>query len=220
MRITSKRLMIASALLLAVGVIPTAAQQGPPPGGGGGGGARPAMGPPLQLTSTAFADGSMIPDKYTCSPDGKAMTQPANMTSPPLAWMNPPAGTQSFVLLLHDPDAHARKTLDDITHWIIFNIPGDSTGLPEGVKADAPATVGTQGKNIAGQPSFFGPCAPPGPVHHYTFELLALDSKLDLPAGASRDDILKAADGHVLTGTVLIGLFHHQPGFTMGPPPR
>ena len=220
MRITSKRLMIASALLLAVGVIPAAAQQGPPPGGGGGGGARPAMGPPLQLTSTAFADGSMIPDKYTCSPDGKAMTQPANMTSPPLAWMNPPAGTQSFVLLLHDPDAHARKTLDDITHWIIFNIPGDSTGLPEGVKADAPATVGTQGKNIAGQPSFFGPCAPPGPVHHYTFELLALDSKLDLPAGASRDDILKAADGHVLTGTVLIGLFHHQPGFTMGPPPR
>lgn len=219
MRITSKRLMIASALLLAVGVIPAAAQQGPPPGGGGGGG-RPMMGPPLQLTSTAFADGSMIPDKYTCSPDGKTMTQPANMTSPPLAWMNPPAGTQSFVLLLHDPDAHARKTLDDITHWIIFNIPGDSTGLPEGVKADAPATVGTQGKNIAGQPSFFGPCAPPGPVHHYTFELLALDSKLDLPAGASRDDILKAADGHVLTGTVLIGLFHHQPGFSMGPPPR
>jgi Raf kinase inhibitor-like YbhB/YbcL family protein len=220
MRITSKRLMIASALLLAVGVIPAAAQQGPPPGGGGGGGGRPMMGPPLQLTSTAFADGSMIPDKYTCSPDGKTMTQPANMTSPPLAWTNPPAGTQSFVLLLHDPDAHARKTLDDITHWIIFNIPGDSTGLPEGVKADAPATVGTQGKNIAGQPSFFGPCAPPGPVHHYTFELLALDSKLDLPAGASRDDILKAADGHVLTGTVLIGLFHHQPGFSMGPPPR
>lgn len=218
MRMTSKRLMIASALLLAVGVIPAAAQQGPPPGGGGGG--RPMMGPPLQLTSTAFADGSMIPDKYTCSPDGKAMTQPANMTSPPLAWMNPPAGTQSFVLLLHDPDAHARKTLDDITHWIIFNIPGDSTGLPEGVKADAPATVGTQGKNIAGQPSFFGPCAPPGPVHHYTFELLALDSKLDLPTGAGRDDILKAADGHVLTGTVLIGLFHHQPGFVMGPPPR
>jgi Raf kinase inhibitor-like YbhB/YbcL family protein len=218
MRITSKRLMIASAFLLAVGVIPAAAQQGPPPAGGGGG--RPMMGPPLQLTSTAFADGSMIPDKYTCSPDGKAMTQPANMTSPPLAWMNPPAGTQSFVLLLHDPDAHAAKSIYDITHWVIFNIPGDSTGLPEGVKADAPATVGTQGKNIAGQPSFFGPCAPPGPVHHYTFELLALDSKLDLPAGASRDDILKAADGHVLTGTVLIGLFHHQPGFVMGPPPR
>jgi len=218
MRITSKRLLIASALMLAAGVIPAAAQQGPPPGGGGG--ARPMMGPPLQLTSTGFADGGTIADKYTCSPDGKTMTQPANMTSPPLAWVNPPAGTQSFVLLLHDPDAHARKTLDDITHWIIFNIPGDSTGLPEGVKADAPATVGTQGKNIAGQPSFFGPCAPPGPVHHYTFELLALDAKLDLPAGASRDDILKAADGHVLTGTVLIGLFHHQPGLQMGPPPR
>src|SRR5271155_489980 len=130
--------------LLAAGVAPALAQQGPPPAGGGGGG-RPMMGPPLQLTSTGITDGGTIPDKYTCSPDGKMMTQPANMTSPPLAWTNPPAGTQSFVLLLHDPDAHARKTLDNITHWIIFNIPGDSTGLPEGVKADAPATVGTQG---------------------------------------------------------------------------
>jgi len=204
-------------LLLAAGAAPALAQQGP---GGGGGGGRPMMGPPLQLSSSAISDGGTIPDKYTCSPDGKTMTQPANMTSPPLAWVNPPAGTQSFILLLHDPDAHARKSLDDITHWIIFNIPGDATSLPEGVKVDAPATVGTQGANITGQPQFFGPCAPPGPVHHYTFELLALDAKLDLQKGASRDDILKAADGHVLTGTVLIGLFHHQPGFQMGPPPR
>src|SRR5579862_5694574 len=156
MQIKGIKPLMTLAFLLAAGAVPAIAQQG------GGGGGRPMMGPPLQLTSSAFADGTMIPDKYTCSPDGKSMTAPANMTSPPLAWTNAPAGTQSFVLLLHDPDAHARKTLDDITHWIIFNIPGDSTGLPEGVKADAPATVGTQGKNIAGQPSFFGPCAPPG----------------------------------------------------------
>ncbi len=203
-------------LLLAAGVAPALAQQGPPPGGGGG--ARPMPGPPLQLTSTAFTDGSAIPDKYTCSPDGKAMTAPANMTSPPLAWTNPPAGTKSFVLLLHDPDAHARKAMDDITHWMIFNIPGDATSLPEGVKADS--TAGLQAGNVTGQPMFFGPCAPPGPVHHYTFELFALDTTLDLPKGASRDDVQKAMEGHVLTGTVLIGLFHHQPGFVMGPPPR
>jgi Raf kinase inhibitor-like YbhB/YbcL family protein len=121
----------------------------------------------------------------------------------------------SFVLLLHDPDAHARKSLDDITHWMIFNIPGDATSLPEGVKADS--TAGVQANNIAGQPAFFGPCAPPGPAHHYTFELFALDTTLALQKGASRDDVLKAMDGHVLTGTVLIGLFHRTVG---GPPPQ
>ena len=215
MRITAVKSLATLALLLAASVLSAAAQQGPPPGGGG---ARPAPPPPLQLTSTGFSDGGAIPDKYTCSPDGKSMTQPANMTSPPLAWTNPPAGTQSFVLLLHDPDAHVPKSFDDITHWMIFNIPGDATSLPEGVKADS--TVGVQANNVARQPSYFGPCAPAGPVHHYTFELFALDAKLDLQKGASRDDVQKAMEGHVLTGTVLIGLFHHQPGFMMGPPPR
>jgi Raf kinase inhibitor-like YbhB/YbcL family protein len=203
-------------LLLAAGVAPALAQQGPPPGGPGG--ARPAPPPPLQLSSSAISDGGTIPDKYTCSPDGKTMTQPANMTSPPLAWTAPPPGTKSLVLLLHDPDAHAGKTYFDITHWLVFNIPADATSLPEGMKADS--TVALQANNIARQPSFFGPCAPAGPAHHYTFELFALDTMLDLKAGASRDDVQKAMEGHVLTGTVLIGLFHHQPGFSMGPPPR
>jgi len=176
------------------------------------------MGPPLQLSSSAFADGTMIPEKYTCvaamgAGGGMGGMDVSKMTSPPLSWVNAPAGTQSFVLLLHDPDAHAAKSIDDITHWMIFNIPGDATSLPEGVKADS--TVGVQANNIARQPSFFGPCAPAGPPHHYTFELFALDSKLDLQKGASRDDVMKAMDGHVLTGTVLIGLFHRAP---MGPP--
>lgn len=203
------------ALLMAAGAIPAAAQQGPPPGGGPGGrpGGPPPMGPQLQLSSTAFSDGGTIPDKYTCA------AGMGNMTSPALQWVNAPAGTQSFVVLLHDPDAHAAKSIYDITHWIIFNIPGDTTSLPEGVKADS--TLGVQGSNIARQPSYFGPCAPPGPNHHYTFELFALDTKLDLAAGASRADILKAMDGHVLTGTVLIALFHRQPGGAMpGSPPR
>ncbi len=205
---------IVATFLLAAGLAPALAQQGPPQGGGGGG--RPMMGPPLQLTSAAFADGSMLPEKYSCVP-GMAGGPPdaSKMSSPPLSWVNAPAGTKSFVLLLHDPDAHARKSFDDITHWMIFNIPGDSTSLPEGVKADA--TVGVQAANITGQPVYFGPCAPPGPVHHYTFELFALDSMLDLQKGASRDDVQKAMDGHVLTGTVLIGLFHRTSAG--GPPP-
>ncbi|HXJ16196.1 MAG TPA: YbhB/YbcL family Raf kinase inhibitor-like protein [Candidatus Polarisedimenticolia bacterium] len=171
------------------------------------------MGPQMRLSSPAFADGSAIPDKYTCA------AGMGNMTSPELNWVNPPKGTESFVVLLHDPDAHAGKSIYDITHWLIFNVPGDATSLPEGVKADS--TVGVQASNIARQPSYFGPCAPPGPSHHYTFELFALDSKLDLPKGATRDEVMKAMDGHVLTGTVLIGLFHREPGGGMpGPPPR
>src|SRR5579872_2527005 len=216
MRMTGVKWLSALVFLLAICLVPAMAQQGPPPGRGpGGGGGRPAMGPPLQLTSSAFTDMGEYPEKYSCAPTG-AMTQPANMTSPPLSWVNAPAGTKSFVLLLHDPDAHARKSVDDITHWIIFNIPGDATSLPEGVKAGAPASVGVQGNNIAGSPAFFGPCAPPGPPHHYTFELYALDSTLDLKAGASRDDIMKAMDGHVLTGTVLIGMFHRTSGGAPG----
>ena len=77
MRIKGTKPLITLAFLLAAGAVPAVAQQG------GGGGGRPMMGPPLQLTSSAFADGTMIPDKYTCSPDGKSMTAPANMTSPP-----------------------------------------------------------------------------------------------------------------------------------------
>lgn len=217
MRMTGVKWLSALVFLLAIGLMPAMAQQGPPPGRGpgGGGGGRPAMGPPLQLTSSAFTDMGEYPEKYSCAPTG-TMTQPPNMTSPPLSWVNAPAGTKSFVLLLHDPDAHARKSVDDITHWIIFNIPGDATSLPEGVKAGAPASVGVQGNNIAGSPAFFGPCAPPGPPHHYTFELYALDSTLDLQAGASRDDIMKAMDGHVLTGTVLIGMFHRTSGGAPG----
>src|ERR1700689_2971461 len=188
-------------LLLAAGVAPALAQQGPPPGGGGG--ARPAPPPPLQLTSTAFTDVGAYPEKYSCIP-GMAGGPPdaSKMVSPPLSWTNAPAGTKSFVLLLHDPDAHAATAFDDFPHWLIFNIPGDATSLPEGVKADS--TVAPQANNIARSPSFFGPCAPPGPGPPSTFELFALDTTLDLKKGASRDDVQKAMDGHVLTGTVLI----------------
>ena len=213
MRIRISGLLLALAMLVGASALSAAAQQGGPPPGGRPAGGPPPMGPQLQLSSTAFADGTPVPDKYTCAAGF------ANMTSPAVSWVNAPKDTASFALLVHDPEAHPMKSINDVTHWIIFNIPGESTGLPEGVKADAPATVGTQGKNIAGQPSYFGPCAPPGPNHHYTWELFALDSKLDLPAGATRSDVMKAMDGHILAGTVYIGLFHRQAGGMMPPPP-
>jgi Raf kinase inhibitor-like YbhB/YbcL family protein len=171
------------------------------------------MGPQLQLTSTAFSDGGAVPEKYTCAAGFN------NMTSPALQWTNAPKDTASFVLLLHDPEPRPRKGLEDVTHWLVYNIPGDATGLPEGVKPDAPASVGVQGKNIMGSPSYMGPCAPPGPNHHYTFELFALDAKLDLPAGATRADVMKAMDGHILGAAVYIGLFHRQAGGMTPPPP-
>jgi len=220
MRIRYAALLAAFAVLLVVSV-PALAQQGGPPGGGppGGGpggrpgGGPPGMGPQLQLSSTAFADGASLPDKYSCAAGMN------NMTSPPLQWSNVPPGTASFVLLLHDPEPHPRKALEDVTHWLVYNIPADATSLPEGVKADAPASVGVQGANVMGRPAYMGPCAPPGPNHHYTFELYALDTKLDLPAGASRADVMKAMDGHILGASVYVGMFHRQSGGMMGGPP-
>ena len=163
---------------------------------------RGPSGPPLTLTVDSVSDGGTLPDKFSCAaPGGK-------FVSPAINWSNPPAGTQSFILLLHDTDARPGKKVQDVTHWMIFNIPGSSTGLPEGVTQDAPASLGVQAGNIRNQPAYFGPCPPPGQPHHYIFELLALDTKVDLQAGASREDVLKAADGHVLGSATYATLFH------------
>ena len=206
MRIITMRTLPALALLLASSIIPVAAQQATalPP-------VRPNVIAPLTLTIAAFTDGGTIPIKYTCSattPPPSGPMQISTGVSPELKWSNVPKGTASFVLILHDADAHIAKAFDDIPHWVVFNIPGDATQLAEGVPPDVPMPDGTmQGKNMMGRPVYQGPCAPPGAPHHYTFELYALDKKLDLPQGASRDDIQKAMDGHVLSGTVYIGLF-------------
>ncbi|MGD1212418.1 MAG: YbhB/YbcL family Raf kinase inhibitor-like protein [Candidatus Acidiferrales bacterium] len=204
------RSLAAVVLLLTAGVVPAPAQnnqQGnaPPP-------ARPNVTPPLKLTTPAFTDGGTIPIKYTCSATTPPPSGPMQISlgvSPLLQWTNVPKGTASFVLILHDADAHIAKAFDDIPHWVVFNIPGDATQLAEGVPPDAPLANGTmQGNNMMRRAAYQGPCAPPGGApHHYTFELYALDTKLDLPQGASRADIEKAMDGHVLSATVYIGLF-------------
>lgn len=209
------------AVLLATCSIPAFAQQAsaPPSNAQSGQGAqsapRPNVGPPLILSSPAFPDGGTIPLKYTCAATTPPPGGPLHISlgvSPELDWKNVPKGTQSFVLILHDADAHIGRAFEDIPHWIVFNIPGDATSLPEGLPPDAPAANGTmQGDNMMRRAAFQGPCAPPGhPPHHYTFALYALDEKLDLPQGASRSDIQKAMDGHVLGGAVYIGLFTRQ----------
>ena len=161
-----------------------------------------APGPGLTLTTTAFADGAEIPAKFTQS-DPKPI-------SPRLQWTNVPANTVSFALIMRDPDVAVKRTTEDNLHWLVFNIPGSARELAEGVPPDAKLPDGTiQGKNAGGVAGYRGPGAPAvGPHHHYTWELFALDTKLDLGPDATRPDVLKAMDGHVLGKGVMFGRFH------------
>jgi Raf kinase inhibitor-like YbhB/YbcL family protein len=209
-------LLTTVAFLLALGV--AAAQ--PPQGGGappaGRGGPPPA---PLKLMSPDLTDGSKLADKFGCAAGNDAV-------SPALQWSQPTRDSVTLVLILHDMEGHPRKGVDDILHWMVWNIPSTATGLPQGIsaanyelpdgsnqtngfvaQAPAPAVgrggAGGQGGQAApAQPPNFGyraPCPPQNvPVaHHYAFELFALDTKLDLPASATRADVMKAMDGHV-----------------------
>lgn len=195
---------VAAALIAAPGVVTLVAQA--PPAGAPQGRAGGAPNPPLLMTTTAFQDGGVIPDKYTQVAGPEAV-------SPALSWSQVPAGTQSFVLLMHDPEPVLNKTSKmDITHWLIWNIPGTSTGLPENVPAGE-LPDGTRQVSLRSN-AYMGPGAPPGPYHHYTFELYALDIKLDVPQGqpqqaaATRNAVIDAMDGHVLGKAVLVGRFH------------
>jgi Raf kinase inhibitor-like YbhB/YbcL family protein len=167
--------------------------------------AAPARVPPLIMTSTAWEDGGVIPDKFT-----QAVPNPV---SPELKWTQVPPGTQSFVLLMHDPEPVLNKgSKMDITHWLIWNIPGTSTGLPEGV-AQGELADGSRQVSLRAN-AYMGPGAPAGPYHHYTFELYALDTKLEVPQGTpqqaatTRAAVVDAMDGHVLGKALLVARFH------------
>ncbi|MFA5909101.1 MAG: YbhB/YbcL family Raf kinase inhibitor-like protein [Vicinamibacterales bacterium] len=165
----------------------------------------PAAAPPrpaMTLTTPAFPDGDPIPAKYT---------QAGEQVSPELRWTNTPPGTQSFLLHMHDPDVARNKTTETQVHWLMWNIPATATGLPEGVPKGADLPDGSHQTSASG-PVYRGPGAPAsGPPHHYTFEIYALDTKLDVPMGAdafeTRTAVMKAAQGHVLGKAVYVGLF-------------
>jgi Raf kinase inhibitor-like YbhB/YbcL family protein len=208
MRMRMYAIVAALAFLLAASADVAFAQGGGGGGRGGGRGGAAAAGggaPVFRLTSTAFIDSGGLNYKYTCSVGAEAV-------SPPLAWSNPPMGTVSYTLIVHDMDPRPMKGLDDILHWMVWNIPATTVMLP----ANVPNTSGTlpdgvmqrngnaQGPNLGYRP----PCPPAGPPHHYAFELFALDTHTDLPATASRDDVTKAMDGHILGHSVLIGLYN------------
>jgi len=148
----------------------------------------------MHLYSPEFLTGTFIPFKYTC--DGENY-------SPPLTWQDPPAGTQSFALIVDDPDAPHGM----FTHWVFYNLPADLRQLPEKVPhQDALPDGSRQGKNDFEQVGFGGPC-PPNGTHRYFFKLHALDQLLDLAPGASKEEVLQAMRGHVLGAAELMGLY-------------
>ena len=171
---------------------------------------RPAAGPPppMRLISTDISDGKPLAAKYTCSAGADAV-------SPALQWMQPPRGTASFTLIVHDMEPRPSKGVDDILHWMVWNMPAGANSLPGGVSAaSADLPDGSHQTNgNAGQGGIFGyrpPCPPQDvPVpHHYAFELFALDEKLDLPATATRADVMKAMDGHIAGHATLVAPFN------------
>lgn len=136
----------------------------------------------------------MIPAKYTC--EGRNI-------SPPLKWTSPPQGTKSFAIIVDDPDA----PMGTWVHWVIYNIPSDTMELKENIPAESLLSDGTtQGITDYQKIGYKGPC-PPGGTHRYFFRIYALDTELSLDPGATKKELLKAMEGHILDKANLIGRF-------------
>ena len=175
------------------------------PLGAQGGAAAPTA---MTITVSGFPDGGQIPVRFSQAAPGVAAGEGK---SPAISWTNAPAGTQSFFLHMHDLDVVRNKTTDDQAHWVVWNIPATATGLPEGVAKGSQLPDGSFQISATG-PMYRGPgAAASGPLHHYVFELYALDSKLDVkPTGdafETRVNVMKAIQGHILGKAVYGGLF-------------
>ena len=208
-----------SAIIVAAAICVGMAQQQQPPAGGapggagarGGGGGGGRGGPVLSVTSTGWPDGGEVPMKHAGRGENKSPAFEFQWTmanAPATA----PATLQTYAVVFHDiENATARGTTDTL-HWTAFNIPGTAKGLPEGLGAgDLPdGTRNGPGINARGGApgSYFGSGAGVGPFHHYVFEFYALDTKLDLPATTTRDELMKAMEGHVIGKAAYVGRFH------------
>ena len=152
----------------------------------------------IQLTSSAFTEGASIPAKHTC--DGQD-------SSPPLKWSNLPPGARSLALIADDPDAPAGTWV----HWVIYNIPSTIVELPEGLPTTETISNGAaQGSNDFKRLGYGGPCPPRGNPHRYFFKLYALDTELSLEPGATKKELLRAMEGHVLAQGQLMGTYKRK----------
>ena len=149
----------------------------------------------LELKTTAFPPGGTIPGQFTCS---------GADISPFLSWNRPPSRTQSFALILDDPDAPSGTWV----HWVVYNLPASARQLPERVPhGNAVTGGGKQGVNDFPGDGYGGPCPPPGKPHRYFFRLYALDTVLPLRAPVRRRDVDSAMKGHILAHAELMGTF-------------
>jgi hypothetical protein len=152
----------------------------------------------MDLGSSAFKEGQSIPNQYTC--EGKNI-------SPPLSWKGAPANTESFVLMVDDPDSPTGVW----THWLVFNLGADVSELKEDL-VNSPAGIGSakQGVNSYKNVGYGGPCPPAGKLHRYYFKIYALDITLNLEAGASRSDVEAAMTKHMLAAGQLMGTYQRK----------
>jgi Raf kinase inhibitor-like YbhB/YbcL family protein len=212
-----RRIALACAVL--VTIAPEIAAQDPPRPGAARGGAPGQQGrgrgrgrggiQQMTLTPIGWRSGGEIPVKHS---------QAGSELSPGLSWSGAPEGTQSFVLVVHDVNAATQnqRGLDDVLHWLVWNIPGTATSLPEGLPAQAELGDGTRQISATG-PYYRGPAAAAsGPVHHYLFELYALDTLVNVPAvgaspAATRAAVMEAMTGRVRGKAVVVGLYRRPP---------
>jgi Raf kinase inhibitor-like YbhB/YbcL family protein len=151
---------------------------------------------PFEISSTAFKNGEMVPTKFSCK---------GNDISPALIWTEPPAGTQSFALIMDDPDA----PMGTWVHWVVYNIPAATRELEENTPTTPELSNGIrQGYTSARSTGYHGPCPPSG-THRYFFKLYALDKMLSLSDKADKKELLAAMEGHVLANVELMGTFSH-----------
>jgi Raf kinase inhibitor-like YbhB/YbcL family protein len=155
------------------------------------------------LTSSTFKDGEML-QKKNAGMNPQNPNCVGENVSPPLAWTNAPAGTKSFAILMVDPEGRGGL---GVIHWVAYGIPDTVTGFAEG-ETSKPSDKYVGGKGTAGQGIYLGPCTPSGPLHHYTFTLMAtdLDAK-ELPPGLTRDEFFAKVTGKTKGATGLIGLW-------------
>jgi Raf kinase inhibitor-like YbhB/YbcL family protein len=145
----------------------------------------------MRITTDAFREGGTIPDEFTLYGENKV---------PPLHLDELPANTRSVALLVEDPDAPR----GNFTHWILFNVDPETRDIDENF---VPA-LGRQGQNDFGEPAYDGP-KPPSGEHRYYFRAFALDTMLNLPEGAPRQEFERAIKGHILDSATLMGRYAH-----------
>ncbi len=148
----------------------------------------------MEIKTPVFEHGKDIPKKYTCKGEDISL---------PLKWESKADGVESFVLIMDDPDA----PVGVFDHWLVYNIPGDTGSLAEGVSSEGKLPAGAKEcKNSFGKKEYGGPCPPSG-EHRYFFRIYALDTKLDLQEGAKRGELEEAMEGHLLEKGEIMGVF-------------